>query len=105
VGDLQSLSQRGNGPVSQPFLSEVRAKNHVFSDVAAVESMRDDVHARFEGVNAGIEPVKIRLVSGNYFSLLGVGATAGRVLMPEDQKPGGHPVAVMSHAFWERRFS
>ena len=91
---------------SQPFFREVRAKNHVFSDVAAVESMRDDVHARFEGVNAEIEPVKIRLVSGNYFSILGVGASAGRVLMPEDdQKPGGHPVAVMSHAFWERRFS
>jgi predicted permease len=90
---------------SQPFFHEVRAKNNVFSDVAAVESMRDDVHARFEGVNAGMEPIKIRLVSGNYFSILGVGASAGRVLMPEDdQKPGGHPVAVMSHAFWERRF-
>jgi len=43
---------------SQPFFREVRAKNYVFSDVAAVESMRDDVHARFEGVNAEIEPVK-----------------------------------------------
>ena len=52
--------------------------------------MRDDVHARFEGVNAEIEPVKIRLVSGNYFSILGVGASAGRVLMPEDnQKRAG----------------
>ena len=91
---------------SHPFFHQVRDKNRVLSDVAAMESMRDDVHVRFEGVNAELEPVKIRLVSGNYFSLLGVGAAAGRVLMPEDdQKPGGHPVAVMSHAFWERRFA
>ncbi len=91
---------------SQPFFHQVRDKNRVFSDVAAMESMRDDVHVRFEGVNAELESVKIRLVSGNYFSLLGVGASAGRVLMPQDdQKPAGHPVAVMSHAFWEQRFA
>jgi hypothetical protein len=37
--------------------------------------------------------------------MLGVEAYVGRVLGPEDdQKRGAHPVAVMSHAFWERRF-
>ncbi len=91
---------------SQPFLNVVRQKNQVFTDVAALESMRADVHARFVGANAELEPLQIRLVSGNYFTLLGVGPAVGRVLTDDDdQRPGGHPVAVMSYRFWQRRFS
>ncbi len=91
---------------SQPFLGRVRAQNQVFSDVAGVESMRADVHGRFAGDNNEPEPLKIRLVSGSYFSLLGVGPAAGRVLtLEDDQKPDANPVAVMSYAFWQRRFS
>jgi predicted permease len=45
------------------------------------------------------------LVSGNYFQTLGVGAAVGRVLMPEDDVvPGGHPVVVLSHAYWAQHF-
>lgn len=45
------------------------------------------------------------LVTGNYFDMLGVKAARGRVLRPEDDvNRGGHPVAVLSHAFWQRRF-
>src|ERR1700730_2771062 len=90
---------------SQPFYQVVRGQNRVFSDVSAMESMHADGHARIGGANAEPEPVKMRLVSGNYFSLLGVGSSVGRVLAPEDdEKRGGHPVAIMSHALWERRF-
>ena len=61
-----------------------------------------DLRAR----TAELEPLHIRLVSGNYFTLLAVGPAVGRVLTEEDdQKPGGNPVAVMSHRFWQRRFS
>ena len=46
------------------------------------------------------------LVSGNYFELMGLRAAAGRLLTPQDDvTPGGHPVAVISHAYWQRRFS
>jgi len=45
------------------------------------------------------------LVSGNYFDVLGVRAAYGRTFSPEeDRTPGTHPVAVLSHRFWERRF-
>ena len=44
-------------------------------------------------------------VSGNYFSVLGVRPAAGRWFSPdEDETPGTHPVAVISHGFWERAF-
>jgi len=45
------------------------------------------------------------LVSGNYFDVLGVGAAAGRVFNPQDDRiPGGHPLAVLSYAYWNTRF-
>jgi predicted permease len=45
------------------------------------------------------------IVTGNYFQVLGVGPALGRLLAPsDDQVPGGHPVAVISHGLWQRRF-
>ena len=45
------------------------------------------------------------LVSGNFFEVMGLRATAGRLLTPQDDvTPGGHPVAVISHSYWQRRF-
>jgi hypothetical protein len=57
-------------------------------------------------VNRQSEPsVQGQLVSGNYFSTLGVGPELGRALMPDDDRvPGERAVAVISHAYWERRF-
>ncbi len=104
-GMMDGFPARGADLFSVPFLETVRGKNDVFSDVAAVESMIADVHARFAGPASDLEPLHIRLVSGNYFTLLGVGPTVGRVLtQDDDQKPGANPVAVMSHRFFERRF-
>lgn len=51
------------------------------------------------------EPWRGRLVSGNFFAVLGVRAAAGRLLTADDDRaPGASPVAVISHAYWERRF-
>jgi predicted permease len=45
------------------------------------------------------------LVSGSYFALLGVRPQLGRLLTPEDDRSvGAHPVAVLSHGAWQRRF-
>ena len=46
------------------------------------------------------------IVSGNYFSVLGVKPALGRTFLPEeDQAAGAHPVAVLSADFWHRRFN
>ena len=90
---------------SVPFFREVRANNSVFVDVAAEESMMNAVHARFSS-SSEPERLRVRVVSGNYFSMLGVEPAAGRMTTSDDDlKPGGNPVAVVSHAFWERRFA
>ncbi len=46
------------------------------------------------------------LVTGNFFDVMGVRAAAGRVFSRQDDlTPGGHPVVVLSHAYWQRRFA
>ena len=50
-------------------------------------------------------PAMGELVTGNYFSLLGVPAFRGRMLRPSDSAaPGREPVVVLSHAAWMRLF-
>ena len=47
-----------------------------------------------------------QLVSGGYFSLLGVSPAAGRLLGPDDDRvPLGHAVAMISYGYWKRRFA
>jgi predicted permease len=62
------------------------------------------MHARLGGESEQ-ENDQVQLVSGEYFALLGVKPALGRLLAPEDNvKIGEHPVAVISHSFFERRF-
>jgi len=49
-------------------------------------------------------PVRVALVSGNYFSTLGTATAMGRTLAPADDRPSGAPVAVVSDDYWSRRF-
>jgi predicted permease len=53
------------------------------------------------------ERIDIEMVSGNYFSMLGVGPAAGRVFssQEDDQTYEGHPVVVISYDYWNRRFA
>src|SRR6185503_11289041 len=48
---------------------------------------------------------RAQAVSGNYFSALGVQPVLGRLLADYDDKAGGTPVAVLSHRYWQKRFS
>ena len=50
-------------------------------------------------------PVAAEIVSGNYFSVLGVGPALGRVIEPEDDAAfGAGPVVVLSYDFWQAQF-
>jgi len=53
------------------------------------------------------ERVDAEMVSGNFFTMLGVGAAAGRVFnsKEDDQVYQGHPVAVLSYDYWANRFN
>jgi len=51
------------------------------------------------------KPVAAEIVSGSYFSVLGVGPALGRVIEePDDAAPGAGPVVVLSYSFWQAQF-
>ena len=52
------------------------------------------------------EDLQGQLISGNYFSVLGVDAVLGRTITADDDRvPGAGPVLVLRHAFWQQRFA
>jgi predicted permease len=90
---------------SYPFYREMQKKNQVFSDVAAAFSMTDRIHGFVEGLRDA-ELMNIQLVSGTYFPMLGVQAELGRMLSEDDDRTeGGHPVAVVSNAWWTQNLA
>ena len=79
----------------------MRQQSAGFTELAAWSSARLNV-----SVDGSLEPTTDgQLVSGNYFSLLGVTPIAGRAISSEDDVvPNGHPVAMISYGYWKRRF-
>lgn len=71
--------------------------------MAAVQAGNITVSARRKGEPVA-QPLNVRVVSGNYFSLLGVKPFAGRLLRPEDDHEGAPAVAVISYAIWQSKF-
>ncbi len=79
----------------------MRQQSGAFTELAAWSSARLNV-----SVDGNPEPTTNgQLVTGNYFSLLGVSPTTGRTISAEDDVvPNGHPVAMISYGYWKRRF-
>jgi predicted permease len=101
----------GPGPFSGRTMNEMTFSVPMFRGLeAGSHDVLEGAFARYDttatmAVGRQSERVFTELVSGNYFRLLGVNAVLGRTLGPEDDRtPAGHPVVVLSHGFWQRRF-
>jgi len=87
---------------SYPDYVDYRDHNQVFSDLF----IHYTTQLSLKGRDGAAEMVAGEMVTGNYFTGLRLDAALGRLLTTEDDKrPGGHPVVVLSHAFWERGFA
>jgi predicted permease len=105
-----TLDGLGEGPLdlfSYEFYQQMQKQKDVFTDVCAFGSQRVSVWVRISGSEtASTNQATGRLVSGNYFSVLGVGAALGRMIDPSDDDAlGRHAVAVISYYYWQQRFS
>ncbi|HEV2492178.1 MAG TPA: ABC transporter permease [Terriglobia bacterium] len=85
---------------SYPTFEQIHAGNAVFSKVFAFADP-DPVNFYADGQAAW---ATAELVSGDYFSGLGLGAVAGRTITEADDQAGAAPIAVISYGYWERRF-
>ena len=91
----------GGNAISHPMFRDFREHNQVFSDMfcrfPAAASMT---------VSQRSERVSVEMVSGTYFSTLGIVPAAGRLLTPEDDvTPSGHPFVVLNYNYWKSRFA
>jgi predicted permease len=81
-----------------------RNHNQSFQDIAALRSGSSRLSVRRPDSTAAARGSG-QLVSGNYFSVLGVRAARGRVLTNEDDKAGAQPAAVISDRYWEQELN
>ena len=91
----------GMNSLSYPMYRDFEANNSVFTGMFCRFANQFSL-----GFNGTTERVRGELVSGTYFPVLGVGAAIGRTFTPDDDRvPDGHPVAVLSYAYWQSRFA
>jgi predicted permease len=86
---------------SYPVYRQLGRHNALFEDVFAFK----DIPQVTVSVADKPEPATVELVSGNYYSALGVNTTLGRPIQDSDDgAPGAASVAVISDGFWSRHF-
>jgi len=107
VADPDGLVELGrdtpNGAGNFPYLlfERIRDQNGVFSDVVAMSA------GTLQGESGNSErPPVGRLVSGDFFDVLGIRPAVGRLLSPADDRLGAEApsVTAISHAYWQREF-
>jgi putative ABC transport system permease protein len=86
----------GNLPLSHLNYKDLRDQNQVFDGLAALTFAQVNWSREKES-----EQIPLQVVSGNYFSVLGVNPAQGRSFLPEEDVKAT-PVIVISHGFWER---
>jgi len=110
VGDPSRVNGRSNGTprtdiFSYPLYKELRDNNFVFSGLCGAAS---DHHIELDAGQgeSPAEKVTGRMVSGNYFTVLGLQPAVGRLLSDsDDTAENANPVAVLSYGYWQRKFA
>ena len=90
---------------SYPFYRQFQQKNQVFSDLATIFSFNGTIHGAIDKQST-LQAIGVDLVSGTFFSTLGIQPAVGRLLNDaDDNTEGDHPVVVISYAFWQTALS
>jgi hypothetical protein len=83
-----------------------REQDPSFQELSAFRSGESRVSVRRADLQSSeSERASGHLVSGNYFSVLGVNAAQGRVLTNGDDSPGAPPAVVLSHGYWKQKLN
>jgi predicted permease len=108
LGDGADCCVNSNVPLrfslfSYRLFEHLTASTPEFTELAAFQATTAPFGVRRAGQTMSTT-LPGAFVTGNYFAMFGVGAAAGRMLTPDDDRSGAPPVAVMSHRAWTRYF-
>lgn len=90
--------------VSYDLYKHFRDNNHGFAELAAFQAGGMAFGVRRSGARESAQSYPGEFVSGNYFTMFGIRAYAGRLLAPHDDRPGAPLVTVMSYRLWRERY-
>ena len=79
---------------------DLRTENHSFEEMAIARCTSMALTGREEPLN-----IDVIRTSSTLLDMLGAKPFLGRLLLPEEDKPGKAPVAILSHRIWKRLFS
>ena len=82
---------------ADPNFEDVRAQVHSLQGMAAMRSAEVTI-----SVANAPDRVRVAQVSADFFSVMGVKPMLGRLFVPEEQRFGAAPAALVSHSFWQR---
>jgi len=90
--------------VSYDLYKHFRDNTNGFAELAAFSAVEPLFGVRRAGSAEPAQSYPGEFVSGNYFSMFGIGAYAGRALTARDDQPGSPPTAVMSYRLWQQMY-
>ena len=90
----------GGCTFSYPMFEQLRSRRDIFSDLCTFIGGQSE-HLT---LNGSVSMTNGFLISGDFFSTLGIRAILGRTLGPADDQPNSQPAAMLSYAFWKSRF-
>jgi predicted permease len=100
IGPANAANQPVYANICRPYYEAIRRQGRVFQGIIGYAGILPRLRTEDGG-----EPIEAELVSGEYFSFLGVNPVLGRGFLPEeDAETGARAVAVISHAFWQSWF-
>ena len=88
---------------SQDF-AYFRDRNESFKELCTIQSRTDQLEIRVAGAAGSTDSAHGSLVSGSFFSFLGLNAAAGRLFSAEDDRPQASPAAVLNYPYWTSKF-
>jgi predicted permease len=89
------------GGISPGDYQDWRRAAKTVSDLAAYSWLMQGANLTEDG---DPQRLQINYATSNLFPMLGVRAVAGRLFVPEEDRVGGAPVAILSRRFWQSRF-
>ena len=102
---LMYLRQSAQGPgrenvlFSVPEINDFRARSQTLEGIAEYSNLTLSFVTETEA-----KRIDVGLVTGNYFSVMGLSPILGRAFTASDDGQGAAPVMILTHDYWTRRF-